>query len=82
MRIAIGTSSAMMAATAASGFIGPALRGDFNPEWALPVAFVALIGGLIGGRLSVKTDPDRLKLVFAGTTLLADFFMATNALIS
>ena len=82
MRIAIGTSSAMVAATAASGFIGHALRGDFNPEWALPVAFVAVIGGLIGGRLSVKTDPDRLKLVFTVTTLLAAFFMAANALMS
>ena len=82
MRIAIGTSSAMVAATAASGFIGHALQGDFNPKWALPVALVAMVGGLIGGRLSIKTDPDSLKLVFAGTTLLAAVFMAANALMS
>jgi uncharacterized membrane protein YfcA len=82
MRIAVGTSSAMVAATAASGFIGHALRGDFNPEWAIPVAVAAVVGGLIGGRLSVRTDPDKLKLVFAGTTLLAAAFMLANALMT
>ncbi len=82
MRVAVGTSSAMVAATAASGFFGHALRGDFNPEWAVPVAAVAVVGGLIGGRLSVKTDPSKLKLLFAGTTLLAALFMAANALMT
>jgi uncharacterized membrane protein YfcA len=82
MRVAVGTSSAMVAATAASGFIGHALRGDFNPEWALPVALVAVIGGLIGGRLSIQIEPNKLKLLFAGTTLLAAVFMAANAIMT
>jgi len=82
MRIAVGTSSAMVAATATSGFIGHALRGDFNPEWAIPIAAAAVVGGLLGGRLSVKTDPDKLKLVFAGTTMLAAVFMFANALMT
>ena len=82
MRIAVGTSSAMVAATATSGFIGHALRGDFNPEWAIPIAAAAVVGGLLGGRLSVKTDPDKLKLVFAETTMLAAVFMLANALMT
>lgn len=81
MSIAVGTSSAMVALTAISGFMGHTLRGDFNPEWALPAAAIAIAGGLIGGRISVKTDPEKLKLVFALTTLAAAAFMIINALL-
>lgn len=72
----------MVAATAGAGFIGHALSGDFNPGWALPIAAVAVVGGLIGGRISVRTDPKKLKLVFALTTLAAAAFMAANALLT
>jgi len=79
MRIAVGTSSAMVAATAGAGFIGHALGGDFNPGWAVPVAAVAVVGGLIGGRISIGTNPKKLKLLFSLTTLAAAAFMAANA---
>jgi len=82
MRIAIGTSSAMVAATALMGFIGHSAAGDLNVSWALPAAAVAVLGGLVGGALSLRTDTARLKKLFAYTTLLAAVFMAGNALLS
>ncbi len=81
MRVAVGTSSAMVAATALMGFFGHALKGDFDATWAIPVAVVAVIGGLLGGRLSLKTRPAGLKKLFAATTLAAAVFMAANAVL-
>jgi uncharacterized membrane protein YfcA len=79
MRVAVGTSSAMVAATALMGFLGHAAGGDFNPSWALPVAGVALIGGLLGGKVALKTKPKHLKTIFALSTLVAAVLMAVNA---
>jgi len=80
MRIAVGTSSAMVAATALMGFIGHTAAGDFNPGWTLPIACLAVAGGLVGGRLSLRTDPKKLRLLFALTTLAAAIFMVCHAL--
>jgi len=82
MRVAVGTSSAMVAATAAMGFIGHAASGHFNPWWALPIACVAAVGGMLGGKLALKVKPRNLKKLFAFTTLAAAVFMAVNAMVS
>ncbi len=82
MRVAVGTSSLMVAATAAMGFAGHAAQGHFDPHWALPMACVAVVGGIIGSKFALKTKPKNLKTVFAVTTLAAAGFMVTNALIS
>jgi uncharacterized membrane protein YfcA len=82
MRIAVGTSSAMVAATALMGFFGHTMGGDFNPTWAIPLAVVAVLGGLLGGKFSIKTSPENLKRIFAYTTLMAAIFMVLNALLS
>lgn len=82
MQTAVGTSTAMVATTAAMGFAGHAINGDFNPHWALPLVAAAVIGGLIGGRLALKTKPSFLKKLFAYTTLAAAIFMALNAYFS
>jgi len=66
MRVAIGTSSAMVALTALMGFIGHAIRGEFNPSLALPLVFAAVAGGLLGARISIETKPEKLKLIFGG----------------
>ena len=79
MRIAVGTSSAMVAVTALMGFTGHTIAGDFNFIWVVPMACIAIVGGLLGGRISVKTEPVRLKKIFAYTTLAAAGFMAVNA---
>jgi len=82
MKIAIGTSSAMVAVTALMGFAGHSIAGDFNPIWAVPLACVAVLGGLVGGKISIKTEPLRLKKIFAYTTLAAAGFMVVNAFIT
>ncbi len=79
MRIAVGTSSAMVAVTALMGFTGHTLAGDFSFIWAIPMVCIAIVGGVLGGRISVKTQPVRLKKIFAYTTLAAAGFMAVNA---
>ncbi len=80
MKTAVGTASVMVAATAGMGFLGHLSRGGLDLFWALPQAGVAVVGGLIGGRLAIKTRPGVLKVIFALTTLAAAVFMYINAL--
>ncbi len=82
MRVAVGTSSAMVAATAIMGFIGHSAQGHFEPSLAVPLACAAVIGGIIGGKFAIKTAPSKLKRIFAITTILAALFMAFNAFFS
>jgi len=82
MRIAVGTSSLMIAVTAAMGLAGHAVQGHFDPHWAVPMACIAVVGGLIGSRFALKTRPKHLKTLFAATTLAAAAFMAANAVLS
>jgi uncharacterized membrane protein YfcA len=67
-------------ATALMGFSGHAIQGDFNPAWAVPLAVVTIIGGILGGKFSLKTKPAQLKHIFAYTNWLAALFMLVNAL--
>jgi uncharacterized membrane protein YfcA len=80
MHIAVGTASALIAATAFMGFIGHAVQGDFNPSWAIPLAVITVVGGILGGKFALKTKPKNLKTLFAYTNWLAALFMIVNAL--
>jgi uncharacterized membrane protein YfcA len=82
MRIAVATSSAMVAATALMGFIGHAAGGDFQPNWAVPIACAGMVGGLIGAKLALRAKSRNLKHLFAWTTLAAAAFMMANAALS
>ena len=82
MRLAVGTASTMVAATALMGFVGHAINGEFAPEFGLPLAVAAILGGMVGGKFAVKTRPAILKKIFAFTTLAAAGFMLVNALVS
>jgi uncharacterized protein len=77
---AVGTASTLIAATAFMGFAGHAFQGDFNPSWAVPLAFITIMGGILGGTFSLKTKPKHLKKLFAYTNWLAALFMVINAL--
>jgi uncharacterized membrane protein YfcA len=79
MKIAVGTASTLIAATSFMGFIGHAAQGDFNPSIAIPLAVVTIIGGIIGGKLSLKSKPKNLKKLFAYTNWIAALFMVINA---
>jgi hypothetical protein len=80
MHTAVGTASTLIAATAFMGFTGHAVQGDFNPSWAVPLAVITIIGGVLGGKFALKTEPKRLKILFAYTNWLAALFMIINAL--
>lgn len=80
MRIAIGTSSAMVGATALMGFTGHLAKGHFDPHSAIILAVAALIGGIIGGKFALKTKPKNLKRIFAVTTIAASVIMFVDAL--
>jgi uncharacterized membrane protein YfcA len=82
MHVAVGTSSAMVAATALMGLLGHISVGHFDYRWAIPVACAAAVGSFIGGRLTLKTRPEALKTVFVLTTLGAAVFMTVNAFLS
>ena len=82
MRVAVGTSSAMVALTACMGFTGHALAGDFQTTWIVPLVLAAATGGILGGKISLKINPNQLKKWFAYTTLAAAVFMGGNVFIT
>ena len=80
MHVAVGTASVMVAATAGMGFLGHLASGGVDFAWVLPQAGIAIVGGVIGSRLALKTKPKSLKMVFALTTLIAAGLMFFNAI--
>ncbi|MBW2108008.1 MAG: sulfite exporter TauE/SafE family protein [Deltaproteobacteria bacterium] len=80
MHVAVGTASTLIATTALMGFLGHAVQGDFNPSWAVPLAVITIVGGIIGGKFAMKTKPKHLKKLFAYTNWVAAAFMVVNAL--
>lgn len=80
VRTAVGTATAMLAATALTGFAGNALHGGFDPALAIPCGAVAVIGGLIGGKFALKTKPKKLKTISGIITIIAAVLMMVNTL--
>ncbi len=70
MDIAVATSTVMVAVTAFSGVVGHALHGNVDWHTGLALALAAVLGGLIGSRISLKTDKTRLKRLFGFVVLL------------
>jgi uncharacterized membrane protein YfcA len=81
MEIAVGTSSAMVAVTALMGLIGHSVNGNFNAMLALPLACVAVVGGLIGSKLAVKSRPANLKTIFAIINLVSAALMLLSIMV-
>ena len=79
MKIAVGTSTTMVSATALMGFIGHSLSCQLDYKIAIPLSIAGVIGGLIGSKISLKTKPKKLKLLFAYTTFAAAIMMVINA---
>jgi len=80
MRTAVGTATAMLAATALTGFAGNALRGGFDPGLAIPCGAAAIVGGLIGSRFALTTKPKSLKTISGSLTISAAIIMMVNAM--
>lgn len=78
MHIAIGTSTTLVMITATAGFLGHLSTGHFDATLAIPLAIAGAIGGYLGTQLTVKIPSKKLKLIFAGTSLLAALIMVLN----
>lgn len=70
MDIAVATSTIMVAITALSGLAGHSLHSHIDWQTGLVLAIAAIIGGLIGSKISLKTDKNKLKKVFGVIVLL------------
>lgn len=76
--VAVGTSSAMVAVTALTGFLGHSLHGNINLGLSIPLALVAVVGGIVGSRTAININSKNLKLVFALINTAAAIFMIIN----
>jgi uncharacterized membrane protein YfcA len=80
VRTAVGTATTMLSLTALTGFTGNALHGGFAPGLAIPCGIVAVVGGLIGSKIALKTKPKILKTISGILTIIAAIIMLLNAL--
>ena len=81
MKLAVGTAAVMVGATAGMGFLGHLVKGGVELAGVAPLALVAVVGGLIGGKWAIASKPKALKLIFALTTMAAAVLMFINALL-
>jgi len=65
MDVAIGTSLVVISMNSLAGFVG--LASEFEIPWdiVLPMSGAAIVGSVVGGRLTAKIHPDRLRRGFA-----------------
>lgn len=80
IKIAVGTSTTLVMITALAGFLGHFSSGHFDTEAAIPLAIGGIIGAIIGTKLTLKTNPKTLKIIFATTSLIAALLMIYNVL--
>jgi uncharacterized membrane protein YfcA len=81
MRIAIGTSSLMVAATALGGLSGHIVGGSFNVVAALPLAAAAFVGGRLGSSLSIRVNAPALRVLFAIILIITSVWMIVDIFI-
>ena len=75
MKVAVATSSLMVPITGFSGFLGHSVLGHFDPRLALSLSVVTVIGAQIGARISVSTESNLLRFVFAFVLSLVALWM-------
>lgn len=82
MKTSVATVTPLIALSSLMGFMGHAFQGHFNPVMAIPLAVVAVVGGLVGGRFALQSKPKHLKQIFAVTNWLAALIMVINLTIT
>jgi len=80
MKIAVATSSFMVALTGLGGFLGHSLSQTINWKLAILLSIAAFAGAQIGSRISVKMDKVLLKKLFGLLLILISAWMIYNAL--
>jgi uncharacterized membrane protein YfcA len=80
MRTSVTTATPLVCTSALMGFSGHVLQGHFNPYLAMPLAALAVIGGILGGRFALKSKSEHLKRLFAITNMIAALLIILNLL--
>ena len=65
MKIAVAASSLMVPITAFSGFLGHSMVGHIDLHLAVILSLTTIIGAQIGSRLSIDTESNLLRFLFA-----------------
>jgi len=80
MKIAVATSSFMVALTGLGGFLGHSLSETISWKLAILLSIAAFAGAQIGSRMSVKMDKMLLKKLFGILLILISAWMIYNVL--
>ena len=80
IKIAVATSSFMVALTGLGGFLGHSLSETINWKLAILLSIAAFAGAQIGSRISIKMDKLLLKKLFGLLLILISAWMIYNAL--
>jgi len=75
IKVAIATSSLMVAITSSVGCMGHVFEGHFDSVLAIALALAAVAGAQIGSRLTVRADKSLLKRLFAVVLLIVAVWM-------
>ena len=79
-KVSTTTSNFMMGVTAAASAIVYLHRGQIDPGIAMPVTLGVLMGATAGSKILVKTNTDKLKIVFAVVVTFLALQMIYNGL--
>ena len=80
LRMAIATSSLMIATSSFWGLMGHFKAGTVNLDIGIPLAVIVFIGGQIGSRISLKTNKHRLRQGFAAILYIVAAKMLSSIL--
>jgi len=80
MKIAVATSSFMVALTGLGGFLGHSLSETISWKLAIVLSIAAFTGAQIGSRISVKMDKILLKKLFGLLLILLSAWMISHAI--
>ena len=79
-KVSTTTSNFMMGVTAAASAVVYLHRGQIDPGIAMPVTVGVLCGATIGSKILVKTNTDKLKIIFAVVIVFLALQMIYNGL--
>gem|GEM_PF-1221427 len=75
MKVAVACSSLMVPITGFSGFLGHSMAGHFDPRLAFSLSIITVIGAQIGARISLGTESNLLRFIFAFVLSLVGLWM-------
>lgn len=79
-KVSTTTSNFMMGVTAAASALVYLHKGQIDPGIAMPVTIGVISGATVGARILIRTNTDKLKLVFAVVIIFLALQMIYNGL--